>query len=183
YDNLALNLSNQSKYAEAEPLCRQALALCRKVLGEDHPHTASSYNNAGVTLNAQGKYAEAELLFRQALVIRRKVLGEDHPDTASSHNSVAVALYLQGKYTEAETLWVEAAHSFELARWRSNRTGLERVSATVPPPYLSLAVCQARRRDPIKAWQSLETSLARGLLADLPPPPTPPLSPEKSRRL
>ena len=74
-----MNLNAQGKYAEAEPLFRQALAIRRKLLGEDHPDTAQSYNNVAGNLNAQGKYAEAEPLFRQALATRRKLLGEDHP--------------------------------------------------------------------------------------------------------
>jgi CHAT domain-containing protein len=35
------------------------LDICRKGLGEDHPHTAASYNNVAANLNAQGKYAAA----------------------------------------------------------------------------------------------------------------------------
>ena len=33
----------QGKYAAAEPLYQKALAIRLKVLGEDHPDTASSY--------------------------------------------------------------------------------------------------------------------------------------------
>ena len=40
YNNVAYNLNNQGKYAEAEPLFRKALAIRLKVLGEDHPATA-----------------------------------------------------------------------------------------------------------------------------------------------
>ena len=42
---MAGNLARQGKYAEAEPLYRKALAIRQKVLGENHPHTANSYNN------------------------------------------------------------------------------------------------------------------------------------------
>jgi CHAT domain-containing protein/Flp pilus assembly protein TadD len=72
------------------------------VLGEEHPHTADSYNNVAGNLNAQGKYAEAEVGHRKALAIRRKVLGEKHPDTAQSYDNVAGNLHAQGKYAEAE---------------------------------------------------------------------------------
>jgi hypothetical protein len=30
------------------------------VLGEEHPHTAQSYNNLALNLEAQGRYKEAE---------------------------------------------------------------------------------------------------------------------------
>ena len=82
----------------------QALAIRRRVLGEDHPDTAASYNNLACNLKAQGKYAEAEPLLPQALAIRRRVLGEDHPDTAASYNNLAANLNAQGKYAEAEPL-------------------------------------------------------------------------------
>jgi hypothetical protein len=37
YHNLAGSLHHLGKYAEAEPLFRRALAICEKVLGEEHP--------------------------------------------------------------------------------------------------------------------------------------------------
>ena len=52
---MAANLNSQGKYAEAEPLYRKALEIWQRVLGEDHPNTATSYNNVGFNLNAQGK--------------------------------------------------------------------------------------------------------------------------------
>ena len=59
YNNVAFNLNGQGKYAEAGPLFQKALDIHRKVLGEDHPDTATSYNNVAFNLNAQGKYADS----------------------------------------------------------------------------------------------------------------------------
>jgi tetratricopeptide (TPR) repeat protein len=88
-NNLAELLRVQGKYDEAEPLCRQSLAIRRKVcaihltassrdhsckvLGEEHPDVATSLNNLAVLLKTQGKYDEAEPLYRQSLAIDRKV--------------------------------------------------------------------------------------------------------------
>ena len=48
---------------------RKALAICRKVLGEEHPFTAASYSKVADNQNAQGKYALAETQFKlQALL-------------------------------------------------------------------------------------------------------------------
>jgi tetratricopeptide (TPR) repeat protein len=102
YNNLALTLNSQGKYQEAEEGHRKALAIQRKVLGEEHANTATSYNNVAVNLDAQGKYREAEEGYRKVLTIRRKVLGEEHPDTAISYNNLALNLNAQGKYNEAE---------------------------------------------------------------------------------
>ena len=95
-------LHSKGRYTEAQPLLDKVLAIDRKVLGEEHPDTAQSYNNVAYNLNAQGKHREAEEGYRKALAIRRKVLGEEHPDTASSYNNVAANLNAQGKHREAE---------------------------------------------------------------------------------
>jgi tetratricopeptide (TPR) repeat protein len=44
-NNLALVLSSQGKYDEAERIHRQALALRETVLGKEHPNTLTSMNN------------------------------------------------------------------------------------------------------------------------------------------
>ena len=59
-------LNHQGRYAEAEPLYRKALSINEKMLGEDHPHTALSYNNLAYNLYDQGKYAEAEEVWIKA---------------------------------------------------------------------------------------------------------------------
>jgi tetratricopeptide (TPR) repeat protein len=78
-----VNLDTQGQYAQAEPLLRQALALRRTLLGEEHPQTAHSLDSLAVNLHYQGKYSQAELLYRKALALRQKLLSEGHPDTAS----------------------------------------------------------------------------------------------------
>jgi tetratricopeptide (TPR) repeat protein len=71
-------------YLAAQPLYERALAIREKVLGPEHPETASSLNNLALLLQAQGDLAGARPLFERALAIREKVLGREHPDTASS---------------------------------------------------------------------------------------------------
>ena len=55
--NLAYNLNAQAKYAAAQPLFEKALEIRRRLLTDDHPDTAGSYNDFAYNLNAQGKYA------------------------------------------------------------------------------------------------------------------------------
>ncbi|MBL3587083.1 tetratricopeptide repeat protein [Rhodovulum sulfidophilum] len=104
YNNLASNLNDQGRAAEAEPLYRKALEIRERVLGTDHPSTATSYNNVAYNLNAQGRAAEAEPLLRKGLEIRERVLGTDHPDTAASYNNLASNLDDLGRAAEAEPL-------------------------------------------------------------------------------
>ena len=83
-------LAARHRYAEAEKAYRDVLAIRQKLLGEEHPDTALSYNNLAANLNAQGKHREAQPLFQKALDLRQKLLGEGHPDTALSyHNPVS----------------------------------------------------------------------------------------------
>ena len=83
---------------EAQPLFEKALEIRRRLLTDDHPDTANSYNNLATNLHDQGKYAQAQPLFEKALEIRRRLLTDDHPDTAVSYNNLAVNLNAQGKY-------------------------------------------------------------------------------------
>jgi tetratricopeptide (TPR) repeat protein len=78
----AAALEGKGRYQDAQPLQEKLLAIYRKVLGEEHPHTATCYGNLAANQNAQGRYKEAEEGYGKALAICRKVLGEEHPHTA-----------------------------------------------------------------------------------------------------
>lgn len=78
-NNLAELYRNQGKYADAEPLYRQSLAIWEKVLGPDHPDVATSLNNLALLYRAQGKYVEAEPLYKRSLAIREQSLGKTIP--------------------------------------------------------------------------------------------------------
>ncbi len=104
----AERLYHRTRYADAEPLYRQALAIRRKVLGEQHLATAESLNNLAANLYAQGKYIDAELLFRRALAISRKLQGEQHPDYATRLSNLATNLLAQGKHADSELLLRQA---------------------------------------------------------------------------
>jgi tetratricopeptide (TPR) repeat protein len=95
-------------YAEARKLSERALAIREKVLGPDHPDTASSLNNLGYLLQAQGDLAGALPYFERALAIREKALGLDHPDTARSLNNLGALLDSQGDLTGARPYYERA---------------------------------------------------------------------------
>ena len=100
-NNLAGLYEAQGRYEEAEPLYKKALEISEKVLGEEHPNTATSYNNLAGLYESQGRYEEAEPLYKKALGIREKVLGEEHPDTAISYNNLAFLYLAQDRYNES----------------------------------------------------------------------------------
>jgi CHAT domain-containing protein/tetratricopeptide (TPR) repeat protein len=126
-DPPALSAEDRAALAEAEALSRQAvdlyrrrnakaaigpaekaLAIRKKVLGEQHVDTASSLNILGVLLEEQGDYASARPYYEQALAVRKKVLGEQHPDTATSLNNLGLLLYAQGNYASARPYYEQA---------------------------------------------------------------------------
>src|SRR6266436_4992844 len=94
----------RAAYSAAQPLCERALAIREKVLGPEHPDTASGLNNLASLLRDQGDLAGARSLYERALAIREKVLGPEHPDTASVLNNLACLLRAQGNLSGARPL-------------------------------------------------------------------------------
>jgi len=107
-DRIASFFKDSGYYPPAEPLYRRALEISEKVLGVDHPSTATSLNNLALLLNDKGDYEGAEPLYRRALEISEKVEGADHPSTATSLNNLAALLQDIGDYEGAEPLYRRA---------------------------------------------------------------------------
>ena len=101
-------LQQRLRYREAEAKQREVLAIYRKVLGEQHPETAASYNNVAFCLQSQGRHGEALPLYQKALALTRRVLGERHLETGTSYNNVAFSLQRQGRIAEALPLYHKA---------------------------------------------------------------------------
>jgi tetratricopeptide (TPR) repeat protein len=104
----AESLFRQGKSAASRPLFEQVLASCRRLLTDDHPQTATSYNNLGISYMGLGHYAAAQPLFEKALSIRRRLLTDDHPDTAQSYSNLAMSHKEQGNYRVAQSLLQKA---------------------------------------------------------------------------
>ena len=102
--DIAYFLSYIAKYKKAEGLYRKMLHISERVLGGDHPDTATVYNNLAVVYERQGEYKKAEELYEKGLGIRERVLGEDHLDTAVSYNNLAGVYEEQREYKKAEEL-------------------------------------------------------------------------------
>ncbi len=62
----------QSRYAEAEPLIKRALAIEEKALGPEHPDVAQSLENYAALLRKTGRSAEAAKMEARAKAIRAK---------------------------------------------------------------------------------------------------------------
>ena len=96
-------------YAKAEPLLKEALEIRQKVLGREHPDTATSLNNLAGALSGDGRLCESRAAVqRGAGRFYQKALGREHPDTATSLNNLAGLYEEMGDYAKAEPLFKEA---------------------------------------------------------------------------
>jgi tetratricopeptide (TPR) repeat protein len=112
---LASYFDGRAAYSQAASLLREALAIREKVLGPEHPNTATSLNQLAMLLQSQGELSTAGPLFERALAIREKVLGPEHPATADSFNDLAALLWYKGDLARARTLYEGALKVYEKA--------------------------------------------------------------------
>jgi tetratricopeptide (TPR) repeat protein len=95
-------------YKAAEPYYKQALAIKKKALGEEHPDYMGSLNNLGNLYSAMGDYKAAEPYLKQALEVYKKVLGEEHPNYALILYNLGHLCYEMGDYKAAEPYYKQA---------------------------------------------------------------------------
>lgn len=105
-NSLADSYKKQHRYAEAEPLYKNSLAILEKALGPEDRLIAVVSVNLGELYRAQLRYAEAELLYRRALTVMEKVHGAEHPSVAAILTTYLADLYrAQARYDEVERLY------------------------------------------------------------------------------
>jgi hypothetical protein len=95
-------------YPQAVTLLEQALAGCRRALGDDHPNTLTTMNNLAETRHDLGDLDGVRELHEQALAGRRRALGDDHPATLESMNNLAETRYDLGDLDGARELHEQA---------------------------------------------------------------------------
>ena len=78
-------------------MCKRALEIRERVLGENHPDVAKQLNNLALLCQNQGKYDEVEKYYLRALEIYEYVHGQDDPNVAKTKNNLASAYLKQGK--------------------------------------------------------------------------------------
>ena len=100
----ARELDAAGRYAEAEPLLREALERSRWGLGTKDPVTAALLSGLALTYDAQGRSGDAEALYKSVIAIDEEVLGPDDPALATDLDNLAGMYREQGRYAEAEPL-------------------------------------------------------------------------------
>jgi CHAT domain-containing protein len=95
-------LHEQGKDGEAVSLAVKTEAICKELLGTEHPYYHASLNNLALLYKSMGDHARAEPLYRRVLELRKQVLGENHPHYALSLNNLAALHRAMGEYPRAE---------------------------------------------------------------------------------
>ncbi|HLC16466.1 MAG TPA: tetratricopeptide repeat protein, partial [Thermodesulfovibrionia bacterium] len=67
--NLAGLYTKTGRYSEAEPLYKRALAIDEKVLGQDHPDTATGFNNLAMLYASTNNHIDSHRLFNKGVSI------------------------------------------------------------------------------------------------------------------
>lgn len=106
-NQLALSLIHQARYAEAEAMLRDIVAIGERSLG-DHMLTMNANNNLGYSLNWLGERKQAETAYLRAVAIGERVVAEDHPDRYLPINNLGHLYYGMEKYKQAEKYLQEA---------------------------------------------------------------------------
>jgi tetratricopeptide (TPR) repeat protein len=84
------------------------LAIREKVLGKEHPDTATTYNNIAGVYRAQSQYEEALEWYRKAYRIYIQVLGETHPYTQRTRGNMEAA-YQKTRNAKPFSEWLAGA--------------------------------------------------------------------------
>ncbi len=155
-NNLALVQHAQGRFAEAEALHRQAVAIWEQIgareTGDDL--VALGLTNLGRSVRAQGRSEEAAALFERALAIRRVHLAPSNPRIATSLYFVALTRMDAGRLDEAAPMLAEAL-----------RLRLAALGATHPQTLearLRLARVLLRRGDAAAAAREAEATIRAG---------------------
>jgi len=135
--NLATLYVNENRYAQAEPLAREAMDIRRRVLGEQHSETLRSMTTTGQILLNEGHAADAESVLRTALATYESTKA-DGWDRYNCQSLLGASLAAQKRYSDAETLVVSgygALKAREPSIPRENRIAVERAGARVVQLY------------------------------------------------
>ena len=90
------------RYAEAEPLYREALERWRAALPIGHPNVASSLNNLATLLWQMHRFSDSESVFRELFQFEVLSKGQDAPATLEAQRCMAAVQRDGGRLFEAE---------------------------------------------------------------------------------
>ncbi|KAK3489478.1 uncharacterized protein B0T23DRAFT_398002 [Neurospora hispaniola] len=99
---VAVVLTAQEKWAEAEPKINEVVERTNEILGPEHPDTLLACKLQASSLVHQKRFEEAEKIRRRVLEAQKKILGLEHPTTIRTLRGYGDVLAFQHKWGEAE---------------------------------------------------------------------------------
>jgi non-specific serine/threonine protein kinase/serine/threonine-protein kinase len=102
---IGLALLELGMFEESGPELERAVAIQRRLLGEDDPETLHTINALGRLSYKLGMYRQAAAIHRAVLEKQQSLLGPEDPTTLWTMYHLAKALDKQGHITEAEQLY------------------------------------------------------------------------------
>jgi tetratricopeptide (TPR) repeat protein len=96
------------EYGRAKDYFESAMAIRKKVSGEQHPDVATSLNNMGSVYTALGDQRKAISYYEQALTIDEVVFGKEHPNVAIRLNNLGLAYAALGDLRKAISYYEQA---------------------------------------------------------------------------
>jgi tetratricopeptide (TPR) repeat protein len=130
-DDLAKVYARDQQWPLAKHAYERALAIDRKVLGEDSPRVAAHLNdlaivaqNMGNELQHEGRLTEAEPVLRDAVAETLALYGADHYTVGYTRVSLGLLLEDEGRLAEAELEYREALAIYDKSlpanhQWRA----------------------------------------------------------------
>ena len=99
---------DDKRWAEAEPLYRRALAIRRRVYGDQNLWVANALHDLSEFLSTHGDQEQAIALAREYVSITQRAYGSDHSAVAFATSRLAAILFHAGRLDEAEELFGNA---------------------------------------------------------------------------
>jgi len=144
------------RFADAEPLLRQALAIAETdaECGPEHPETAKLINNLGNVLRKQGKLAETRPVLERAVAVTTAVFGRVNPNSDTARANLVELLDELGEQEAALAILTQTVKDEEGEA--ESPTKNQRIAGSLR----GLASVQVRMGKGKEAEQSLTRALA-----------------------
>ena len=106
-------LQRKLRYEDALEIAERALALRRRVHGDDHPLTGDAWSRVAIQHDRLHHTDAALAAARHAATTFEAALGPEHPKTLEALDRVALELRFSGRFDEAEPFYRRALAGLE----------------------------------------------------------------------
>jgi tetratricopeptide (TPR) repeat protein len=100
-------LSQGGKFCLAEPLLKQCLEACERLLGRYHPSTLETLSNLGLHYSSLGDLKQADQVISDVIERRKQAGLENTTDTYAAVYNLALNMFMEGRVDEASRMFAE----------------------------------------------------------------------------